>query len=288
MNFFKIGITLFALFFVVGCSKNTTATDEPAGGVDKTPNLRAAGLSAKDLLSNEDFTKLKVEIAFVNGFKPTQRALNEFANYIRTNTFKEIVEISFLELDSPEKENLSIQEVADLEEANRTVYNNGETLGVYIYFSDAPAEGDDEDSGLVTLGAVYRNTSMVIYETTVRRLANSSASISNSDIEIATINHEFGHLFGLVNLGTEMVNNHEDENAQNHCNVSGCLMRAELEFRGASNKSSTLKNSLQSSCSLSGKSVLQMLKNRTSTTGRFNSVPLGVACKADLQAKGGR
>ena len=115
-----------------------------------------------------------------------------------------------------------------MESENRTVYNQGETLGVYIYFSDAPSDDDDEDEGLVTLGAVYRNTSMIIYEETLIRFARLSAFITEADIESATINHEFGHLFGLVNLGTEQVNLHEDPDAESHCIVPGCLMRAEL------------------------------------------------------------
>ena len=62
------------------------------------------------------------------------------------------------------KNDLSLQEIADLESENRTEYNDGETLAIYIYFADAPSDSDDEDEGIVTLGAVYRNTSMVIHE----------------------------------------------------------------------------------------------------------------------------
>jgi hypothetical protein len=51
-------------------------------------------------------------------------------------------------------------------------------------------------------------------------------------VETSTLNHEFGHLFGLVNLGTDMVNNHEDPTADNHCDIPDCLMRGELEFGG--------------------------------------------------------
>lgn len=54
--------------------------------------------------------------------------------------------------------------------------------------------------------------------------------MSTEEVETATLLHEFGHLFGLVNLSTQSVNEHEDTESDNHCNVDGCLMRSELEF----------------------------------------------------------
>lgn len=38
------------------------------------------------------------------------------------------------------------------------------------------------------------------------------------------MNHEFGHLFGLVNIGTDMVENHEDTEHSKHCDKNNCLM----------------------------------------------------------------
>lgn len=281
---------LGAFILVLGCSKKSDDTpEEQSKPVDKTANLLGTGKSANDILSNEKFTKLKIEIAYVVGFRPTQEALDSFVLYLKQNTFKEDIEMVFLELPSPDEEDLTVQEIADLEAENRTAYNDGETLAIYIYFADAPAEDDIEDEGLVTLGAVFRNTSMVIHEITIQRLAGRSLFITNADVEIATINHEFGHLFGLVNLGTPLVNNHEDSESPNHCNVDGCLMRGQLQFGDSSGKSTTLiaKNALESACSLSGKSVLQMLENNVSK-GFQNSVPLGAECILDLQSNGGR
>ena len=62
----------------------------------------------------------------------------------------------YTQLDSPNEESLTLEEIAELESDNRTIYNNGTTLAIYIYFADAPSEEDNEDEDLVTLGAVYR------------------------------------------------------------------------------------------------------------------------------------
>ncbi len=278
---------------VLGCSKNSDSTpEEETKPIDKSANLLGTGDSANDLLSNDKFTKLKIEIAFVNDFRPTTAAMNDFVNYIKQHTFKEEIELVFNALESPGQETLTLQEIAELESDNRTVYNEGETLGIYIYFADAPDSDDDETEGLVTLGAVYRNTSMVIHEATIRKLAGGSPFITNADVESSTINHEFGHLFGLVDLGSEPVNDHEDPEGVNHCIVPGCLMRAELQF-GVFGKSLLLggknntTNEVRSACSLSGHSVMKMLELRASK-GLAATPELDPECVLDLQANGGR
>lgn len=289
-----LAVCLTAMVF--NCSKNSNQEpDNQSPPVDKTANLLGTGDSANDILSNEKFTTLKIEIAYVVGFRPTQEAMNAFVDYLRTYTFKENIEMVFLELPSPEEDDLTIQEVADLETEHRTVYNDGDTLGMYIYFADAPSDGDEEDEGLVTLGAVYRNTSMIIYEATVRKLANQSTLISTADVESATLNHEFGHLFGLVDLGTEPVNEHEDPDSDNHCSIPGCLMQAQLQFSGTRNPNVSRKSSvdvdqeIKVGCSLSGQSVLQMLnKSTNSSKGLMNTVLLDSECILDIQSNGGR
>ena len=230
MNKFKF-VSLLALFILLGsCSKDTT---EPDVRIDKTLNLKGTGDSANDILSNDTYDKLQIEIAYVSGFRPTATAISDFTKFLRLHTFKEDIEFIYSELDSPNEESLTLQEIADLESDNRTAYSNGATLAVYIYFSDAPAEDDEPDEGLVTLGAVYRNTSMIIHEATIRRLAAQSILVSNADVEAATLNHEFGHLFGLVNLGTPALSDHEDTAAENHFNVAGlqltCSVKSILE-----------------------------------------------------------
>ncbi|WP_394970341.1 hypothetical protein [uncultured Croceitalea sp.] len=295
----KSVILFLSLFFIafLACSENssddTQMPDDDQSQVPENPqqsfpaNFQATGSSANDLLSNASFNRLRVEIAFVEGFRPTEVALNEFQSFLQQFTFKENIDLVFTELSSPDEEDLTLQEISDLEIANRTVYNEGSTLGIYIYFADAPSEGDDLDEGLVTLGAVYRNTSMIIYEETVRTLAGRSGTITNADVESATLNHEFGHLLGLVNLGSPAVNDHEDVDAENHCNVDPCLMRAELEFRATSKSAASNKNGLQSSCTLDGNILLNQMESNVSR-GIAAPPDLDAECQLDLEANGGR
>lgn len=262
----KIFIAIIFVFgFIIGCSNDSDDTPNTQN-IDKSANLQATGSSANDFLSNDNFDRLLIEIAYVEGFQPTGQAVSNFEDYLRERTFKQNIEFSFKSLPSPNEETLVLDEIAELENDNRTAFNSGTTLAVYIYFADAPSDGDDVDEGLVTLGAVYRNTSMVIYESTIIDLANRSSSITVTDVETATLNHEFGHLFGLVNLGTVPVNDHEDPDAENHCNVIGCLMRAELQFGGP---------------------MMKMMESNASKGSAAVPV-LDAECILDLQSNGGR
>jgi hypothetical protein len=296
-NFLLIGFGLM----VFSCSKDAEPTDKKLTAKDKAPNRLFSGDSGLDILSNDLYDKLKIEIGYVTGFRPTTRAIADLTDYLTLRTFKENIEITYLELDSPAEDDLTLPEIDKLEEDNRTAYTSGTTLAVYIYFADAPAEGDDLDSGLVTLGAVYRNTSMVIHEKTVRALASRSFTISDADVETTTLNHEFGHLFGLVDLGATMVNDHQSQSENdkgelvkdNHCNVNGCLMRAELQFGGgvagksAFNSSKAVyEDGLTSGCAVSGNTILSLLN---SSTAKNAAAPaLDSECLLDLAANGGR
>lgn len=302
MTKFKSFLLLGILICSISCSKSSSDddADNTTAQVDKSANLLATGDSANDILSNDNFDKLLIEIAYVTGFQPTEAAMTQFTDYLKEHTFKEEIELVYNELPSPSEDELTLQEIADLETSNRTVFNSGSTLAIYIYFADAPAEGDDLDGGLVTLGAVYRNTSMIIHEVTVRELASLSASINVSDVETTTLNHEFGHLFGLVDLGTDMVNDHqsqsENEDGQlvddNHCNQAGCLMRAELQFGGSSGKSlytnsvAQYEDGIKSGCTLSGATVLSLLQQNTAKGAA--TAGLDTECLLDIRANGGR
>ncbi len=266
-------LLLTAFLSVYSCSKDSSdvgSEPEQTVVVNKTPNLQGTGDSANDLLANSTYTKLLIEIAYVEGFRPTARTEADVIEFLKEVTFKQDVQIIYKQLESTGKTSLTLQEIADEEKENRTVYNTEDTIAVYIYFADAPSDKDTPNGNSATLGAVYRNTSMVIYESTVRKLANSSVLISLATAETATMHHEFGHLFGLVNLGTDMVNNHESQSensdgvveGDNHCAIDGCLMNATLEFGSGMRKMLVAKN---------------------------GAVPeLDAECKLDLQANGGR
>jgi len=231
----KVIFILLAVFLFIGCSKDSD-NDDPKKSIDKSANLQTTGSSANAILSNTDFEKLAIEIGYVQGHMPSDDAISGFVNFIKARTFKNNITVTYKQLLSPNEETLTLQKIADLEAENRTVYNEDKTLAIYIYFADSPSDEDKPDEDAVTLGAVYRNTSMVIYEKTIKEIAAKSVLLTEAALEETTLNHELGHLMGLVNLGSTMVNDHADTEAQNHCNVDGCLMSAQLKFAAGAKK----------------------------------------------------
>lgn len=221
-------LSVFALLlFTAACS-----TDNPSGGeggIDKSANLRDLGSSANSLLSDEEFTSMNIEIVYVNGYAPSTSALQGFKKFLQERTYKpDGINISLRAVSSSNKAPFDIDEIAEIEKDTRTVYNAGDEIAVYIYFADGSNEDDKDDK--VILGSAFRNTSMVIYGETIKKFAQRTNAPDKDIIENAVLNHEFGHLFGLVDLGTEPQSDHIDGENKGHCSTPGCLMRSSLEF----------------------------------------------------------
>lgn len=220
---------IFALFILTACSggddNNGTGTNNP----NAVANLQPLGSSARDFLSAENFNSLAIDIVFVQGFRPTDEAVINLVDFIEDRTFKPNgIRVQFTEIPSTGNDDFSIQEIADIENERRTLFNNGSELALYVFFADANSENSSDNS--VVVGAAYRNTSMVIYQSTVLQLANNNQGITQTTIESAVLNHEMSHLFGLVDLGTPLQSDHLDEANGNHCNVPNCLMQFQIDF----------------------------------------------------------
>ena len=100
----------------------------------------------------------------------------------------------------------------------------------------------------------------MIYENTVKDLSNSAFEPSTDLLETTVLNHEFGHILGLTNLGTPLQTAHEDSEHPKHCDVDTCLMYWSSE---------------------TGAALTNMVN--------MESAPeLDAQCIADLQANGGK
>lgn len=256
----KYAFLLF-LFSVlsVSCTSDGDGDNNREPGIDKIANLQGLGDSAGDLLSDMNFTSMNIEIVYVNGYQPSEAALANFKTFLEERTFKpDGINISLRAVASSGMAPFTIDEIVEIEKETRTVYNSGDEIAVYIYVADGSSEKDEENR--FTLGSAFRNTSMVLFGGTIEDFASRPNSPSESDIEAAVLNHEFGHLFGLVDIGTEPQSDHADEDNEGHCKVENCLMQASIEF---------------------GAGIIDEIEG-----GRVPK--LGADCIRDLQAAGGR
>jgi len=210
---------------LVSCSsKEEEIIDNETGNlINVVNNRQLTGSSAHDILSGSTFKKMIVEIGYIKGFKPTETAINNFKNFI-TNRVNKPEGVTFVttEITFIEKEVYTLEEVVALEKEYRTKYNLDTTIAVWVLFINGKSSTDTSSSAI--LGSAYWNTSFVIYEETIQGLSNSSFEPERSLLESSVIHHEFGHILGLTNLGSELQSDHEDEAHPKHCIEEDCLM----------------------------------------------------------------
>lgn len=252
-----LGVIFMSLIACSSDSDETNGTTTPTNPA--VANQQAVGSSANDILSDNTFTRLSVEIVYVQGFEPSQTAVNNFINFLQQRTFKpDGISTTLTAIESPGNATYAIADVISLEETHRMNYNNDDEIVVWAFFADAPSD-NDTNTGVV-LGTAYRNTSFVIYQKTIQELSDEPFEPNRSILETTVITHEFGHLLGLTNLGTPLQSDHEDPENPKHCDVDTCLMYFSAETgAGISNM-------------VSGGSAPQ----------------LDAQCIADLQANGGK
>lgn len=246
-------LLIILMFLTAGCSK-----DDHQQELHRTSNTQALGTSANDLLSKDTFSSLHIEVISVPGNEPSQSALTDVLEFIKARVNKPGgVELSTRTISSPGGGSYSMSEIRDIEKEHRSIYNSGSEITVFIFVADGKSSAQEENE--VVLGTAYQNTSIVLYEQAIRDLAKTSM-VSRSEIESTTLKHEFGHLFGLVDNGSPAQTDHEDPESSAHCNVSGCLMVAAMEF---------------------GDGAVDFLKS--------NETPsLDSSCRLDLQSNGGK
>lgn len=256
--FFKV---VFVCSFLCACGSDSEEITD--SNIDNTVNVntnrQATGTSANDLLSADSFKKLNVEIAYIQGFKPTTTALNNFKNFIQNRTNKpEGVEFITKEIPTTGKTEYTLNDVVDIEKEYRTQYNSGATIAVWALFVNGKSSNDTSSSSV--LGSAYWNTSFVIYQETIQGLSDGTFEPERSLLESSVINHEFGHILGLTNLGSNLQSDHEDADHPKHCNEESCLMYWAAE---------------------TSQGIANMLS--------AGSVPtLDAQCLADLKANGGK
>ena len=205
-------LTAVVLFFAQ-CSKKDSAS------TSTNLNSKSVGASAKEFLSAGTYTSINVQLQYMPGYAPNAAALDNLTIFLNNLINKPAgIIYSQMPIAASGKSAVSIDDISALEKANRTLFTNGNVLSIYVVYVDAPFTTAN------ILGAAYRNTSLVIFGPTVTNNSGGVNQTSRTKLETTVLNHEFGHLLGLTNLGTSMVALHEDASHISHCNNSSCLM----------------------------------------------------------------
>ena len=238
------------LLITLGCSKTEYVNN--SGGADQLHN-KPVGTSARDLLAAATYNSLKIEVQYMPGFEPDAAALGHLQSTLSGILNKTSgISIVTSQVAGATNTTMNIDQVFQTERNNRTVFTSGSQIAVYVLYTN----GNYIDGNV--LGAAYKNTSVVLFGKTIRDNSGGLGQVSRTKLEATVLEHELGHLLGLVDLGTSMQTDHKDAAHGNHCNNGNCLMHYASDTRD----------------------ILGIL-----LTGNIPS--LDANCRADLHANGG-
>ena len=185
----------------------------------KSFHNRKLGASARELLSDEMYQSLTVEIQYMKGFKPRQETVNQLSIFLNRYLNKPNgINIVLNEIRRTKNTALNLDSVVAIETANRTHFVEDDRTAIYILFTNS------RHIDKKILGTAYRNTSAVIYGKAIKENSNARGKLTRQELETAVLLHETGHLLGLVNKGSLAASNHIDFDYPDHCTNKKCLM----------------------------------------------------------------
>ncbi len=237
------------ILFLFSCKKESNTNPET---LPNSYSDQALGKSANDLLSDAKYTTLNIQVQYMPGYELDTATLTNFTTYI-SGLCSKPGGINITQTQIPADVNVfTVDSAAIVERQNRTAYTSGSTIAVYILVTDG------FDTSLSTLGFAYRNTSICLFGQDISTNSGGLGQVSRVALETGVLEHEFGHILGLVNLGSAMQVFHQDTVHGNHCNNTHCLMYYAID-------------------------------THASLHGMLSTVPvLDSNCLADLRANGGK
>ena len=260
MMFSKTSFFFTAILVSLGIYACTSTNTGPQGEQTEQSYSHTGqpGSAANDFLADSNFTELEVEVDYMPGYAPNERALDSLKAFFEQRLHKTSVTIKEpTQIESRGEEKYSANEIRDIEQEERSTFTEGSKLAAYMVIVDAKYEERD------LLGIAYYNTSNGFFGPSYEDASSGIGAPSRYQIEAISFRHEFGHLWGLVNVpnsGTEMQTPHQDTEHGSHCDNDQCLMYY------ASERTNLIANEL------SGSGI----------------TPLDANCLADLEANGGK
>jgi hypothetical protein len=220
----KIKTLLFSFLFILAlnsCRKNKEFVN--AGNVNY-PLTKSPGYSANDILSSALCNSMRIEIQYMKGYEPDAAAVDELTSFLQSRINKPNgIFVSKKEIPPSGQQNYSPESIRNLEHIYRQDFPNYNQMSIYILFVD----GNYSSPGV--LGIAYNNTSICVMGKTMNDNSGGLTQVSRKKLYSVVLEHEFGHLMGLVDIGSPMQTPHSDPEDPAHCNNKDCLMFKSVE-----------------------------------------------------------
>ncbi len=187
-------------------------------------DYKTLGTSAHDLLSATDYSSLQIEINYMPGQQLDATSLTGLQSFLITYINKPGgIQITQKQIAASGKVSLLLNEVVSIEKTNRTGYTQNGVMAVHILITDGAFANTN------TFATSYWNTSYSLFGKTINNNSGGVGQVTRARLITTLLQHEFGHLLGLVGQGTPMQINHKDAANGAHCNVTNCLMNYSVE-----------------------------------------------------------
>jgi hypothetical protein len=239
----------FVLYSLVFCLSVLSACQKES--IVANRDYKSLGTSAHDLLSASPYSSLQIEIEYMPGYTVDAASITNLVNFLKTYINKPAgIQVFPQQMVSSGKSVLQLSEIVSIEKKYRSAFTSLDVIAVHILITDGYY------SDPIILGTSYWNTSTCIFGKAIYDNSGGSGQVTRTTLMSTILEHEMGHLLGLVDQGSPMQVDHRDAANGAHCSNSNCLMYHAIE---------------------------------TGATGGSGAIPLPDAnCIADLKANGGK
>ena len=206
-------LSLLSVFY--SCKKQ-----HDAGYLD----YQTLGSSAKDLLSESKYTTLQIEIQYMPGYAPDAVSVSNLINFLSKYINKSGgIHVSYREIPSRNKSTLTIDDIVSVEKVNRNLFTGGDVIAVHILITDGNFSSPN------VLAISYWNTSVCLFGKIINDNSGGVLQPSRTGYLSTILEHESGHLLGLVGQGSPVIVDHKDAVHGYHCSNTNCLMYYGIE-----------------------------------------------------------
>jgi hypothetical protein len=219
-NMVRLNTGLIYLTFLLGLLCSCAKQPKPKLAVTYPGyHKNALGASSKDLLRDDVFTSLTVEVQYMDGFRPEPETIDTLAGFLQSHLNKPAgLRIVMKQLQGIGRKTMAKDHVAALEDSVRTRYATDQDLALYLLFTN----GRHPDKDI--LGMAYRNTSAVIFGRSIAVNSGPGNILTKSELETSVLLHEVGHLLGLGNSKGTALSSKKGAGKHGHCDNKTCLM----------------------------------------------------------------
>ena len=225
---FKLRNTSLLIVLILGIFVNFSCKKESRKGDLPSKNNQEVGAAANDLLAVSKYNTLTIEVSYMPGVEPSAASLNNLKTFLSNLLNKPAgINITKKSIASGNQSTYSTTELRAIEVSNRKAFTTDKNIAVHVLVVDGGSPSDNENGSV--LGVAYRNTSIALYGKNIVDNTGGIGAPTKTTLESTILDHEFGHILGLVNIGTSPQSNHEDGAHPGHCTVENCLMYFAVE-----------------------------------------------------------